>query len=249
MLNAQFNINLFDGTVFTILFLSALLSFFRGFIREALSLGAWVGAGMITLFFTKDIAQFIKPYVKSDAAAIIFGTMGTYFLALTVISIINTVIAKYLKSGSDVGAFDNFFGVIFGLIKGSAIITLAYFLATLVWGEDKEKYPEIVKTAYTRPAVEKGTDIMKKLLPTYIMKPLTTKDTKEKDGEDDKTVEKTVKLDDMTKQDASDEKSSSSKSSSKESKKDEPSTDASEEEKQFQNILQNIMKPEKNNKE
>ena len=243
MLNAEFHINMFDGAVFTVLFLSALLSFFRGFIREALSLGAWVGAGMITLFFTKDVAQFMKPYVKSDAAAIIFGTMGTYFLALTIISIFNSIIARYLKSGSDVGAFDNFFGMIFGIIKGSAIITLAYFLASLVWGEDKEKYPEVVKTAYTRPAVEKGTDIMKKMLPAYIMKPLTEKDPKDKDDKGDKPVEKSVNLDDITKSDSADD------ATSKSSKPTEPEPEASDEEKAFQSIMKNMMKSDSKPKE
>ena len=60
MLDAHLNINLFDGAVFVILFLSAILSFFRGFIREVLSLGAWIGAAMITLFFAKDLASAIR---------------------------------------------------------------------------------------------------------------------------------------------------------------------------------------------
>lgn len=238
MLNAQFNINLFDGAVFTILFLSALLSFFRGFIREALSLAAWVGAGMLTLFFTKDIAQFLKPYVKSDAGAIIFGTMGTYFLALTIISLVNIIIARYIKSGSDVGAFDNFFGMIFGLLKGSAIIILGYFLSSLVWGEDKEKYPEVIKTAFTRPAVEKGTDILKSILPAYIMKPLTPpKPTDE--TEKDNPLNTNSILEDTKKSNDSSDKPKKPSSESEET----PEKNASEEEKQFQNILKNIMKP------
>ncbi len=46
----QTSLNIFDLVVFGILGLSALLSFFRGFVREVLSLGAWVGASLITLY-------------------------------------------------------------------------------------------------------------------------------------------------------------------------------------------------------
>ena len=41
--------NLFDTIVVVTIILSALLSFFRGFVREVLSLGAWVGASIITV--------------------------------------------------------------------------------------------------------------------------------------------------------------------------------------------------------
>ena len=38
------HLNLFDATVLGILALSCLFAFFRGFVREILSLGAWIGA-------------------------------------------------------------------------------------------------------------------------------------------------------------------------------------------------------------
>jgi membrane protein required for colicin V production len=188
MLDAHLNINIFDGIVFVVLFLSALLSFFRGFIREVLSLGAWIGAAMITLFFAKDLAQALLPYLKTGLAATIFATMGTYFLSLTTISIFNSILARYIKKGSDVGHLDNILGMLFGIFKGGLIITLGYFLMTLIWGENQEKYPEVVKTAYTKPAVEKCNNIFKKLMPAYIMKPLMPEQkTEEKPLLDEKT--------------------------------------------------------------
>ena len=64
MVDAQLNINMFDGIVFGVLFLSALVSFFRGFIREFISLLAWIGAALITLYLVEDVAKFLKPYAK-----------------------------------------------------------------------------------------------------------------------------------------------------------------------------------------
>ncbi len=223
MLDAHLNINIFDGVVFVVLFLSALLSFFRGFIKEVLSLGAWIGAAMITLFFAKDLAQALLPYLKTGLAATIFATMGTYFLSLTTISIFNSIIARYIKKGSDVGHFDNFFGMLFGLFKGALIITLGYFLMTLIWGENRDKYPEIVKAAYTRPMVEKSTEIFKKFMPSYIMKPLTP----EQKPEENPLIEKGVELKDKP----------------DETKIEKPTPSSNQEDAEFKQLLDGIITP------
>ncbi len=180
MIDAQLQMNLFDAIVLGVLFLSALISFFRGFIRELLSLMAWVGAAFITLYFVLDVAKFLEPYVKKPMVAAIFATLGTYFVALISISILNSILVRYLKSGSDVGAFDNVFGLMFGVLKGSLIIALGYFLLTVVMGPNKEEYPDWIKTAHSLPMVEKGTGVVVAMMPSYL-KELATFANKEEE--------------------------------------------------------------------
>lgn len=168
MIDAQLSMNLFDAIVLGVLVLSALISFFRGFIRELLSLMAWVGAAFVTLHFVVDVAQFLEPYVKKPMVAAIFATLGTYFCSLTVISLFSSILVRYLKTGSDVGAFDNVFGLLFGVLKGSIIISLGYFLMTVVLGPNKEEYPEWTKAAHSLPLVEKGTKILVAMMPPYL---------------------------------------------------------------------------------
>ncbi len=168
MIDAQLSMNLFDAIVLGVLFLSALISFFRGFIREFLSLLAWVGAAFITLYFVVDVAEYLEPYVKKPMVAAIFATLGTYFVALMTISLLSSIIVRYLKTGEDVGAMDNLLGLFFGVIKGSLIVALGYFLLSVVLGANKEEYPDWVKTAYTLPAVEKGTRIVVAMMPGYL---------------------------------------------------------------------------------
>lgn len=168
MIDAQLSMNLFDAIVLGVLFLSALISFFRGFIRELLSLLAWVGAAFITLHFVVNVAEFLEPYVKKPMVAAIFATLGTYFVSLMVISLFSSVLVRYLKTGSDVGAFDNLMGLFFGVIKGSLIVALGYFLATIVLGPNKDDYPDWIKTAHSLPMVEKGTVILVGMMPDYL---------------------------------------------------------------------------------
>lgn len=168
MIDAQLQMNLFDAIVLGVLALSALISFFRGFIRELLSLLAWVGAAFITLYFVVDVAHFLEPYVKKPMVAAIFATLGTYFVSLMSISLVSSILVRYLKSGSDVGAFDNMFGLLFGVLKGSIIISLGYFLMTVVLGPNKDEYPEWLKTAHSLPMVEKGASILVAVMPSYL---------------------------------------------------------------------------------
>ena len=168
MIDAQLSMNLFDAIVLGVLFLSALISFFRGFIRELLSLLAWVGAAFITLHFVVNVAEFLEPYVKKPMVAAIFATLGTYFVSLMVISLLSSILVRYLKTGTDVGAFDNLMGLFFGVVKGSLIIALGYFLASVVLGPNKEEYPEWITTAHSLPMVEKGTAALVAMMPDYL---------------------------------------------------------------------------------
>lgn len=173
MIDAQLSMNLFDAIVLGVLFLSALISFFRGFIRELLSLFAWVGAAFITLHFVVNVAEFLEPYVKKPMVAAIFATLGTYFVSLMAISLISSILVRYLKTGTDVGAFDNIMGLLFGVVKGSLIVALGYFLLSVVLGPNKEEYPEWITTAHSLPVVEKGTTALVAMMPDYL-KEITT---------------------------------------------------------------------------
>ncbi len=183
MIDAQLQMNLFDAIVLGVLFLSALISFFRGFIRELLSLVAWVGAAFITLHFVVNVAEFLEPYVKKPMVAAIFATLGTYFVALISISLVSSILVRYLKTGTDVGAFDNIMGLAFGVIKGALIVALGYFLTTVVLGPNKEEYPEWITTAHSLPMVEKGTSVLVGMMPAYL-KEITTFAQKDEAGFD-----------------------------------------------------------------
>ena len=73
---------------------------------------------------------------------------------------------KYLKSGSEVGVFDNLLGMVFGFARGGFIVSLAFLLITLMWKE--EEYPEWIKGAQTRAYVEKGAMLLTSIAPNYL---------------------------------------------------------------------------------
>lgn len=158
--------NLFDMIVITVIGLSALLSFFRGFIREILSLGAWVVASLITLYSFLDVAAWIEPQVKNSVVASGLAAMGTFIASLILMSIINALLMRILRKGEDVGALDNALGLVFGVMRAMLLVSFAYFAMTIVTPEDE--MPDWVTEAKTRSYVAQGAELIAKLAPDYL---------------------------------------------------------------------------------
>lgn len=160
------SMNIFDLGVLVIVGMSALLSFFRGFAREILSLGAWVIASLVTLYNFQTVAEWIEPQVHNAGVASGLASMGVFFVSLILLNIITGTMVKFIKPGSEVGAIDNIVGLLFGAARGVLIIAVSYFVMTLVLAE--KDYPEYVKQAHTRPYVAKASAWVAGAAPDYL---------------------------------------------------------------------------------
>jgi len=160
-------INIFDAIVVGILLLSCIFAFYRGFVREVLSLSAWVGAGIVTLYYFPAVADKLHPYFKKQDAAAAIGALALFVVALIGFSVINTLIMKFLKKGTDVGMLDNLLGLAFGAVRGVFILSLGYFLLTIAIPDEKQ-YPQWLQKSTTRPYIEKGAIALAKAAPDYL---------------------------------------------------------------------------------
>jgi membrane protein required for colicin V production len=159
------NINYLDAVILAIMAISCLVAFIRGFLREVLSLGGWIGAFVVTAALYQPVAEWLVKgeYVKKEMVAAAIAVISVYVLSLICFSIITRVLMKYAKSGTDVGMLDNFLGLVFGGVRGALIISLGFFLLTAVM--DKDNYPDWVEQAHTRPYAEEGARMLAKLAP------------------------------------------------------------------------------------
>lgn len=155
--------NLFDAIVLGIVFLSTLLSFFRGFVRELLSLGSWIGAMVVTVLYAPDVADAIKDSVdKGHAAALLVASTALFFGAKMLFSMVNLFLMKYLRPGKDVGLLDNFIGLIFGFIRAALLLSLGYYVYSFVTAEENQ--PPWIAESYTKPYVAQGAQMLEPLL-------------------------------------------------------------------------------------
>ncbi len=160
------HINAFDAIIISVFMLSALIAFFRGFIRELLSFGAWIGAALITIYLFPHSDNMMHHYVKRNDVAAGTGALITYFVALISISIVNSIILRYVKD-ADVGLLDNFLGMVFGAMRGAFIVSFGYLVMSAVIPRSPQ--PQWLKTSVTRDYLQQGADVIMSVAPKYIV--------------------------------------------------------------------------------
>ena len=176
--------NLFDAVVLGIVFLSTLLSFFRGFVRELLSLGSWIGAMVITVLYTPDVADAIKDSVdKGHAAALLVASTALFFGSKMLFSILNVFLMKFLRPGKDVGLLDNFMGLVFGFLRAALLLSLAYYVYSFITAEENQ--PAWIAESYTRPYVAQGAQMLEPMLKDLVeqMEPVAEEQAEQYRGE------------------------------------------------------------------
>lgn len=155
-----------DIAVIGILALSCIVSIFRGFVKELLSISAWIGAGLITLYYFQSTAELFAPHFQKKMVASGAAALALYVGSLLVFSIINSIILRFIKEGSDVGMLDNVLGLAFGFARGAFIVSLAFLMATKV--VNKDDYPTWIKQAKTLPYLEQGAKLLASAAPEYL---------------------------------------------------------------------------------
>ncbi|MDE2630702.1 MAG: CvpA family protein [Alphaproteobacteria bacterium] len=157
------HINGFDDVVFGIMLFSCLFAFFRGLVREILSLIAWIGAGAVTIHYFPAAAGKLHASFRSPVAADIISIAGIYLAALMGFALVNMVIVKSIKSGEGGGVLDNLLGLGFGALRGALILSLGYFLLSIAL--PKAEYPAWLTQSVTRPYLEKGALLLAQAAP------------------------------------------------------------------------------------
>ena len=151
-----------DLLLLGVMLISGLLALVRGFMREVLSIAAWVVAAIVTYFsYTKPLPA-AKNLFGNDTIALIAVLAGIFICTLIVVSII-TVRVSDMVLNSRIGALDRTLGFLFGLARGLLIVVVAFLLFTGVVGEKQQ--PDWVKGAKSRVVLQGTGEWLMSVLP------------------------------------------------------------------------------------
>jgi membrane protein required for colicin V production len=155
-------ITLLDIILIGVMLISALLAMIRGFMREILSIAAWVIAAGATLYAYSKLLPYAKAYVNNDivAAAAVVG--GTFLLTLLIVSIL-TVRFSDMVLDSRVGALDRTLGFLFGLARGLLIVVVAFLF--FAWLVPAKTQPTWVANAKSKVVLQSTGDWLMSMLP------------------------------------------------------------------------------------
>lgn len=160
MENLQFNA--LDLAAAGVLLVSALVAFWRGFVKEVLLILSLVGAGIAAYKGYPYLLPYLQPYLTDERIAIGAAGGAIFLVAMIALSLISTLIIKMVKA-SEIGGFDRSLGFLFGLLRGAVLIALAYLI--LVQFVPPEEHPQWVQNARARPAMQYGAELLLRLAP------------------------------------------------------------------------------------
>lgn len=142
-------VTILDALVLIFVLISATLAMVRGFVRELLSVAAWVAAAAAAYYFYRPIIPLVNPYIESTTVSTIIAAAAIFLVALIVASYLTMRIADFVID-SRVGAFDRILGFIFGAVRG--VLLLAIALALFTWLVNP--MPGWVSQAATKPFLD-----------------------------------------------------------------------------------------------
>jgi membrane protein required for colicin V production len=151
-----------DFLLLGVMMISGLLAMIRGFMREILSITAWVAAAVATILLYNRLLPVAKANISNDmlAAGAVIG--GVFLITLLLVSIITVRVSDMILD-SRIGALDRTLGFLFGLARGLIIVVVAFLFFS--WLVPANKQPEGVRNAKSRVVLENTGEWLQALLP------------------------------------------------------------------------------------
>ena len=120
-----------DIIIIVVLVVSGVVSFLRGFLREALNLATWVGSILITLGYTSRFATLLpRDTIQSPEARATISAL-TLFTICMCVGWLARFLCRRIFANSQLGMVDRIIGVFFGLVRGVVVVALFVLAAHL----------------------------------------------------------------------------------------------------------------------
>ena len=152
-----------DLAALAIVFLSGMLAYVRGALREFFFLATWGGAIAAMIYLYDLTLPLAVAWIGGDPllAALANGA-GLFVIALTAMSLLSSAIVAR-RGDAGLNVLDRSLGFVFGLVRGALMVCLVYLLYTLL--APIAEHPRWLREAKLTPLAAEGAEIMLALLP------------------------------------------------------------------------------------
>lgn len=155
------DLNTIDILIISIVSISTLIGFFRGVIRELLTIVSWGGAILLTIFFYPFGKSIISNFVQQPLLVDLITYVIVFIVFLVLLSAFTCVCSSVVKN-SVLAIPNRMCGVLFGILRGILILTLLDFgISQYVLQE----YEEYVKSSKLRPYIKETSKMIFIMLP------------------------------------------------------------------------------------
>ena len=119
--------NAMDWFILVVLGLSVLLSLWRGFVREAVSLAGWVSAFVVANLFVSELATLLAPWIVNITGRYITAYALLFAGTLVLAGILGTLGSQVVKA-TGLSLVDRLLGTVFGFARGIIIVLVMVYI-------------------------------------------------------------------------------------------------------------------------
>ncbi len=150
----MFNLTTLDYIYIGLLLVSTVWASIRGGVYETVATISWIVAALAARFISPLLDGLLQGWFNLNESTI--GTLVTsYFIVFFVILVIFGLFNQRLRDrvqDSMLKVTDHAFGIIFGIIRGIAVMGLVYWV--LLWYYSDAKLPSYITISRTRPVMQ-----------------------------------------------------------------------------------------------
>ena len=117
-----------DWSIAVVVVISAVLSLWRGFLREAISLAGWVVAFIAANLLAVHLAELLIDLIANRTGRYIVA-WSLVFVAVLVLSYGTARLLSRLAKATGLGFADRLLGTVFGALRGALIVMALGFVA------------------------------------------------------------------------------------------------------------------------
>ena len=143
------NFTAVDWVIIAVLGLSILLSLWRGFVREAVSLAGWIAAFVIANMFVGEMAAFLQQWIANVTGRYVAAYALLFAGMLMVAGIAGKLSAQVVKV-TGLTLLDRLLGTVFGFVRGIIIVLVVVYVLrqlappqNLLWLDESQLMPHV----------------------------------------------------------------------------------------------------------
>lgn len=118
-----------DLIIISLVGLSVVVSFIRGFVKEMISLISWVVAAYLAVVYCKKLGSYFT-FTDVEAIRIFIAFLLIFVPTVFVGAIVNMIIGGFVRK-TPFSFSDRVIGILFGVFRGALFLTLGVLLAGL----------------------------------------------------------------------------------------------------------------------
>ena len=143
------NFTAVDWAIIAVLGLSILLSLWRGFVREAVSLAGWIAAFVIANMFVGEMAAFLQQWIANVTGRYVAAYALLFAGMLMVAGIAGKLSAQVVKV-TGLTLLDRLLGTVFGFVRGIIIVLVVVYVLrqlappqNVLWLDESQLMPHV----------------------------------------------------------------------------------------------------------